>query len=126
MVPSVRSTRASIAVLLLLTGLSAGACGSSGAAPPAGQGPRAPAATATSAGQGGQGGQATGPGKPAGGNQASGSSGVVLAVLPAGTKIVYRGTLSRQVADVDAAVRAGREVVADVGGYLAGSRQSRD
>jgi len=133
MVPSLRSTQTSVAVFLFLAGLAVAACGSS-AASPAGREPGAAPPAATTGGQGqgagqGQGGQAGEPGKPGTGDPgpvAVQPGDDATAVLPDGTKIVYRGTLSLRVSDVDAAVKAGRQVVAGVGGYLSGSRQSRE
>src|SRR5215217_9394855 len=134
MVPSLRGSRRSLAVILILTALVAAACGaaSSGAT----NAPRAPDIVKEpgSAGQGQGGLPAATAGGPAGGNQAGGGdqaggtppSTDQTSVLPDGTRIVYNGTLSLHVPDLDAAVRDARQVVAKVGGFLSGSRQDRE
>jgi hypothetical protein len=131
MVPSLRLPRRSVATILIAIALVASACGSGAAMPSLGTPQGAPS---TGGGQGGPGtggaqGQGNGAGpEPGGAESPSGRppGGDVAAVLPEGTQIIYRGTLSLQVDDVDASVRAGRQVVARVGGYLEGSRQTRN
>jgi hypothetical protein len=131
MVPSRRWPRRSVAAIPILIALVAAACGGAASAPSVGK-PQPPPAQGGqgAAGQPGeQGGQPKGNGGQAGGpsgGEQPGDGGGQTAVLPDGTRIIYRGTLSLKVDDVDAAVRAGRQVVAEVGGYLSGSRQSRD
>ncbi len=130
MVPSLRLPRRSVATILFAIALVASACGSGASMPSVGAPQGAPNAGGSQGGQGNGGGQGHGNGaapEPAGGDSPSGQppGGDLSAVLPDGTQIIYRGTLSLQVDDVDAAVRAGRQVVARVGGYLEGSRQTR-
>jgi hypothetical protein len=143
MAPSLRSPRRLVGASLLAAAV-ATACGSGAAAPandggggggdlspvgqPAGGQPGGqPAGPAGGQGSqsGGQGNQSGGQGNQPGG-QGNEADGDLLAVLPDGTRIVYTGSLRLEVENIDAAVKAGRQVVGRVGGYLAGSSQTRD
>ena len=132
---SLPSGRWPLFVAFVLVALLLAACAGGAGSAPAGAAGQ-PAATAGpaggaggdngNAGNGGNGREGNDGGSQTGGDPGGGPVAGNDVVLPEGTRIVYNGTLSLQVEDVDGAVTAARGIVRAVGGFLAGSRQSRD
>lgn len=124
--------RSSVGVLLLIIALGVAACGASGAAAPQ-QEAAASAAAAPAASAGNRAGSGADNGSNDDGGTGNGTAADPGAGGTAGNgafrdlaKIVYTGTLSLKVEDLDAAVKAGRDVVRKAGGFIGASRQSND
>jgi Domain of unknown function (DUF4349) len=139
-----------LAILVIAVALVVSAC-ASGAASPADNGTNGGAAAASAAaagGNGGNGGRNDGADNGANGNGNGGDAGSGNGNGNAGTdegadggsaggggqeaafqdvvRLVYDGTMSVRVEDLEAAVRAGRDAVLEAGGYVAASRQSTE
>ena len=113
---SFRETRRPIVAVFLIA-LLAAACGSGGASvlSTVGNAVDPDAAAAPAPGAGGS--------EPDGEAQGGGPGG---AALPDGARIVFTGSLSLQVTDLDATLGAGRAIVGRLGGYIGASRVTSD
>ena len=140
MTRSLPAARHLVVAVLAILSLIIAACGSSGsaatqrAAVPAAAGatgapgvdqgrgdPKAPAGTAAPGATQGTGGNS-------GGNagNGNGNEGTTNGAFRDLAKIVYTGSLTVEVEEIEASVRKGRDAVLAVGGYIGGSQQSAD
>jgi hypothetical protein len=127
--------RPGAALLLVLVVLLITACGSGAALAPVGSPAAVPADVGYGTGSGQDAGEAnkpqpaaTGPaaGGGDGGNGNGGGSAGGNGAFRDLARIVYTGSLSLRVENLEAAVRAGRDVVLAAGGYVGSSRQTTD
>jgi hypothetical protein len=125
------SLRGPLVLSILLIAAFTAACGGAASAPGAGT-PVEPGAGQGGGGTGGQNGGAGGlsggedPGTGGGANQRGGDGKVVYLAEQPGLLIIKTGAIAIQVEGIDAAIDAANRLVADVGGYTAGSDRSGD
>ena len=100
-------------VMVIVLGAVVAACGMAASAPQGGAGGAAPAASSAAAGSRDQAAQPIAPDGDA-------------AVFRDGSKIIRTGSLQLEVADVTAAVSAGRSAIQGMGGYIGASQQYSD